>query len=470
MKNHTQNTPDAWNLKVGHFGELMIGNVRAVQLAQKHGTPLHVLEEEGLEHEATGFYNVAQQEYPGKVTVHYPFKCNSTPAVIEIMQHAGFRAEVMTGFELALAQILGFTGNEIIVNGPCKTPEFLQECVDASVRFVIVDSIDEMEDLNGIAEASARRVAILLRVNPDFVPRGMNHGSATGSRVGCAFGLDLKGGEVEEALGRLTGLRGIEFHGFHLHLGTGIRFSQDYADALQCLSRLARVVRQCGRFIRVLDVGGGFASMTSSEFTAQEMFRYQIFGMNPSTPDKSASTHPREFMRKISQAVFEHLGPHCLPELIYEPGRCIVSPHQLLLLGIHRMKERKGVGKWIITDGGLGTLTLPTYYESHDVLLCNDVHRPTTEKVNIIGPACFAGDIVYRNKLMPRVEKGEILAVMDTGAYFLALESSFGFPRAAIVAVRNGMCRVIRARETYAEMAKVDFQREDIQTKNRRES
>jgi len=156
-----------------------------------------------------------------------------------------------------------------------------------------------------------------------------------------------------------------------------------------------------------------------------------------------------------------------LPELVYEPGRCIASQNQFLLLTVHRVKERPGVGKWLITDGGLGTSTLPTYYEHHEVLLCNDVTRPTTEKVTLIGPACFAGDIVYRNKWMPSVRPGEIVAIMDTGAYFTALESSFGFALPAIVAVEGGAFRLVRKRESSHDMASRDLRIYNKQEKER---
>jgi diaminopimelate decarboxylase len=133
-----------------------------------------------------------------------------------------------------------------------------------------------------------------------------------------------------------------------------------------------------------------------------------------------------------------------------------VGPNQLLLLTIHRTKSRPGIGKWIIVDGGLGTVTLPTYYEYHEVLLCDDVRRPLTEKVSIVGPACFAGDIVYRNRFMPCCEPGEILGIMDSGAYFLAFESSFGFARPAIVSVDCAGVHLVRRRETFEDMMERD--------------
>ena len=112
--------------------------------------------------------------------------------------------------------------------------------------------------------------------------------------------------------------------------------------------------------------------------------------------------------------------------------------------------------KWLITDGGVGTVTMPTYYECHKVFLCNDVFLPRKEYVDIIGPVCFAGDVVYRRIKMPEVYTGDVIAITDSGAYFTSWESSFGFPRTAIVAVSGNNHRLIRRREIYSDMAQRD--------------
>lgn len=444
--------PQAWGLEVSEKGELLVGSCSTVELTGAYGTPLHILNEVELQQRAINFREAVESTYEGKTSVHYAFKCNSVPAVVDVIRRAGLKAEVTTEFELGLALHRGYRGEAIIVNGPCKTVSFLQACIRAGVRFMVVDSLDELHDLAAVAAESDARVDILLRVNPDYVARGMNYGSATGSRRGCAFGLDLKGGEVEAALRILRQEESIHFQGFHFHIGTGIRDPRDYGRALRCVPSLLKQARSLGFEVKALDVGGGFASMTTRELTGTELLLYQGFGRLTSTPPDSAEAGWTDFAQVIAAAVSHCFSSDDLPELIYEPGRTITSPTQCLLLTVHRIKERPGVGKWLITDGGLGTVTLPTYYEYHELFLCNEVERPRTEKVTIVGPACFAGDIVYRNKVMPCVSVGEVLAIMDSGAYFTALESSFGFPRPAIVAVNGASHRLVRTRETFDEM------------------
>jgi len=449
--------PKDWGLKVSQNGELMVGNHGVVGLARKFGTPLHVVNESRLLKTAQKFLESASSLFPAKTSVHYAFKCNSVPAVVQTVRSAGLNAEVMTEYELELAVRLGFLPDQIIVNGPCKTNEFLRACVWTRVRLIVVDSIDELRALAGITRELMLGAHILLRINPDVVPRKMNRGTATGSRKGCAFGLDLKGGEVGIAFDVLKEMELVRFEGFHFHIGTGIRDPRDYARSFTRMRSLFEQARSMGFPVRVLDVGGGFASMTTREFTTAEMLAYHGLEVLPKSAVRADCASFDDFAGEVSRAVLRQFPLDDLPELVYEPGRCIVSPNQFLLLTVHRVKDRWGIRKWLITDGGLSTVAMPTYYEYHEVFLANDVGRPRTEKVTIIGPACFAGDVVYRNKLMPEVHPGEILAIMDSGAYFTALESSFGFPRPAIVSVNGSTCRLIRTRETFDEMVARDI-------------
>lgn len=459
--------PKDWGLWTASNGELMVGGFSAVDLAGEYGTPLHVLNEARLEETAHHFRKSMKASYPGKSSVHYAFKCNSVPAVIQTIHRAGLKAEVMSEFELELALRLGYRGEEIIVNGPGKTNSFLEKCLEKRVRFIVVDSLSELTVLNKISEAENREVNVLLRINPDYIPRHMNKGTATGSRKGCAFGLDLKGGEVRSALSLLREMKKVHFWGYHFHIGTGIRDPKDYSQALQCLAPLVAQAHSEGLQIKVMDVGGGFASMTTRELTTREFLVYQGFERLPSGIAKDKSATFEDFAREITCSLLKYFEISELPELISEPGRSIASPNQFLLLTVHHVKTRPRLHKWLITDGGLGTVTLPTFYEYHEIFLANEVRRPKTEKVTIVGPVCFASDIVYRNKWMPRVYPGEVIAIMDSGAYFTALESSFGFPRPAIVAVNRETCRLVRRAESFEDMVCRDIFARPIQKKEK---
>jgi diaminopimelate decarboxylase len=451
-----QLVPENWGLGINGSGELMIGECSCIDLAKTYGTPLHVADEHCMKATAENFLQCFTDIYPGRFSAHYAFKCNPVPGLINLIRQTGFKAEVMSEFELSLASRLGFKGSDIIVNGPYKPDSFLSACIKNDVRLVIVDSFQELQRLNFMAGRFQKSVDILLRINPDYTPKGMNKGSATGSRKGCSLGFDLKSGEAVKILDELPQLDHIRFNGFHFHIGTGIRCPDDYRKALERLKDLVAETNNRGFEVQIMDIGGGFAASRTWEMTTREMLLYQAMDRLPSINNRSYNKGFKDFAKEVTKGISMIFPEGYWPELITEAGRCITSSAQVLLLGVHQVKERAGLKKWLTTDGGIGTVTMPTFYEYHEVFLCKDVHRPRTEYVNINGPGCFASDMVYRNKLMPEVKPGEILAIMDSGAYFTSWESNFGFPRPAVIAVTNGKHRLLRRRETFMDMIERD--------------
>jgi len=451
-RQQTAYEPRDWGLALNAQGELTLGGVSCIHLAREYGTPLHVVDEAGLAHTAQSFLRAFSETWPGRFSAHFAFKCNPVPGVIRIIQQQGFHAEVMSAFELALALRMGFQGQEIVANGPFKPDAFITACLEAKVRLIIADSIAELQRIHQIAGQQGVVAPVLLRINPDYVPKGMNSGTATGSRKGCALGLDLKGGEAVSALELVQKLPHLHFMGLHFHIGSGIRDPEDYYRALLRLQPLVAACRDIHREIAVVDIGGGFAAPLSREMGNWEMLRYAATGALPTAPHIPRFAGFEAFAAAVARGIQELFGTGVVPELIAEPGRSIASAHQILLLRAHQVKERPGVGQWVTTDGGIGTVTMPTYYEFHELFLCNDARRPRDRYLSINGPGCFAADQVYRNKFMPKILPDEVIAIMDSGAYFSSWESNFGFPRPAVVAALQGHTRVLRHRETFDQM------------------
>jgi diaminopimelate decarboxylase len=446
-----------WGLELNSSGELVTGGCSTIELSDIYGTPLHVVNEARLRITAENFLNTMKNMYPGKVSVHYAFKCNPVAGIIKLIKQSGLLAEVMSEFELMLAIRLGYKGDDIVVNGPHKTDRFLSLCINNKVRFINVDSIYELKRINALCNQLKRRTDVLLRINPDFVPSGMNRGSATATRGGSPFGLDMKGGEVNQAVDLVKEMHEINFRGFHIHIGSGIHNTGDYSKALLKLGKLFDDVEKKGCKIEILDVGGGLGVPGSREMTTLELLKYQGLDILPGLNLSKSDTSFDNLAGSVTSTVVNLFRNREMPELIFEPGRCITSSNQMLLLRIHQVKERKGLKKWIITDAGIGTLTMPTYYEYHEVVLCNDVRKKVAEKVTITGPGCFSADIVYRNKPMPDISAGDILAILDSGAYFTSWESTFGFPRPAIISVKNGRHSLLRERESIDHMMSLDI-------------
>ena len=270
-----------WDLEASDHGELIIGGCNTIQLRDVYGTPLHVVNEARLKKTAEDFLETMKLRYSGKISVHYAFKCNPVPGIIKVIRNAGINAEVMSEYELMLALKLGYSGNEIIVNGPYKTDRFITACLENAVRFINVDSLSELERINGLCTELNRNAEVLFRINPDFVPSGMNKGSAAASRSGSPFGLDLKGGEVNRALTMIKEMKRIRFRGFHFHIGSGIQNTDDYRKVLSGLKNILNDAENAGLSVDVMDVGGGLGVPGSREMTTLELLKYQAFDLLP---------------------------------------------------------------------------------------------------------------------------------------------------------------------------------------------
>jgi diaminopimelate decarboxylase len=448
-----------WGFSLGAGGALKVGGVDVLSIARRHGTPLHVIDEEGVRSRARAFRRTFADTYRGATSVHYAFKCNNTPGIAAMVLAEGLKPEVGTEYEWTLARRLGAPVEELIVNGPFKAT-LLERAIREGAGLLVIDSLAELRDAAGIAARVGRRPRILLRINPDYVPQGMNRASATGSRKASVFGLDPRTGELRQALTELHGAKQVHFAGFHCHIGTGIRAPEDYEQPLHRLMDYVAQASAAGHPIEVLNVGGGFGVATSRELSTRQFLVYQATGRLPRPPRPDAFPALDAFARAISAPITArcHRDRLPLPRLIIEPGRAVASSAGLLLVTIGRIKHRAGVGTWAITDGGAGTVAFPLFYEYHEILLCRAPQARRTHTYAIVGPTCHSADWVYRRKRMPALAEGDLLAICDAGAYFTVQESNFGFPRPPIVALRRGAARLLRRRESFEEMVMRDEQ------------
>jgi len=449
--------PEDWGFTTDRDGALRIGGFAAEFLARRFGTPLHAVDLDRLRERARRFRTAFESAYPAPTSTHYALKCNNTPGIVDAVLGEGLRLEVGTLYEWTLALRLGVAPVEIVVNGPFKG-ELVETAVSSGAGYIVADGPRDLELIEAAAGRRGSQAKILLRVNPDCVPRGMNRATATGSRKGSVFGFDLRSGEVDAAIRKVAGAPRLVYGGLHAHVGTGIRRPEDYERPIELLVACADRARRAGLPPGVLDLGGGFGVATSREFKTSEFLLYQAIGRLPSPPDAARFPSVERFAEAMSRAV----GRHCarrglpIPPLLLEPGRAIVSQAGALLLTVGSIKRRRGATTWVIADGGAGTVAFPLYYEYHEILLCRAPRAARPSRYTIVGPACFSADWICRNKRMPPLEEGDVLAVCDAGAYFTVQESNFGFPRPAIVAIEGGRIRELRRRESFDDMVRRD--------------
>ena len=444
-----------WGCGAGPGGELVMDRCAVSELAGEFGTPLHVVHESRLCRTVAAYIRSFRDRYAGEVEPFYAFKCNSVPGVVNTILACGVQSEVMSEYEYWLARRLGASPSEIIVNGPYKPERFLGQLVSEGVKLVVVDSLHELGGLERICTDLKKEVNLLLRLNPDFTPYGMNPATATASRTGAVFGLDLAHDEVRRALdicGRSPYLR---YQGLHVHIGTGCKRAVDYSRAFHRFSDvLLTVKREYGLETEYLDFGGGFGSATAREYKTGEFLLYLGFRRLPSPPRSRDQSDFEAFAEHICGPLETYCGTNGLklPRLILEPGRSLVSSNVIFLMTVLDLKPANGSAWWAVTDGGMWTTTFNPTFEYHEVFLARDVRAPRPNRYHLTGSALYGGDYILHNKKLPVLQRGDVLALMDSGAYFTAMESNFGRTRPAYVAVKQGSVRVLRRRETVEDM------------------
>lgn len=432
--------PALWGASV-ESGRLTVGGCDVATLAQRFGTPLYVIDEVRLRQDFAAFDGAFTALYP-KVEVGCSYKTNPLPGVLRVLHDCGALAEVISHFELWLALELGVAPSRIIFNGPAKTPQAIDLAVGRGVKLINVDNLDEVDLL---ADA-ARRHGVTQ-------PVGVRVVTSVGWQA--QFGLRLHSGEARAAFDRIRAQPQLQPVGLHVHLGTGIKDIPLYLQAIREMLEFARgLERDTGLRLSYFDFGGGFGVPTVQPLGVWDS-RMTLNGYPVGPVETDKTPRPADYARAICALMREYYDEAALPTIAFEPGRAITSQAQSLLLTVLAAKRgRDGVNR-VILDGGKN-LALPTGYEYHEILPATRMSEPLDGQLNFYGPLCHPGDVLAIAKPFPRIEPGDVVAIMDAGAYFVPNQMNFSNPRPAAVMVRDGKAQLIRARESFADIVRLD--------------
>jgi diaminopimelate decarboxylase len=401
-------------------GELTIGGVAATELAERFGTPLVVYCERSLRERARLFRAAAPE-----ALVVYGTKAFANVALLRLLAEEGVGADVSTLGELAFARAAGIEGGQILFHGNNKSDEELRAAADVGA-LVVLDSLDEPE-----RAASAGVGRALVRVTPG-VDAETHEAIRTGHR-GSKFGLDAD--DALEAIQRARGA-GVEVEGLHVHVGSQLLDARAHLQAVVLLADVAERGRdELGWTPAMVDVGGGFG------------IRYVLDEPEPPLG---------ELVRSIVAAVDDGWAAHDLPKprLILEPGRSLVGPAACTLYTVGATK-RAEERSYVAIDGGMSDNPRPQLYGAlYAALLANRAdEEPSATSFTVAGKHCESGDVLIESVRLPEPRRGDLLAVPATGAYTLAMGSTYnGVPRPAAVLVLEGEARPILRRETAADL------------------
>ena len=399
---------------------LAIGGLTAEALAEEHGTPLVVVCEETVRTKARALR--AALGHDGRV--FFGTKAFPNVALLRLLDEEGIGADVASEGELAFARRAGLDGERLVVHGNNKDEAFLRAAA-ASGAPVVLDAPDEA-GLAAAAGVARVLVRVTLGVDAD------THEAIRTGHHGSKFGLPPM--QARRVVAEALDLR-LDVLGVHVHVGSQLA---DFDAQAETIVRLAGFVASCrdelGWTAQVADLGGGFG------------IRHHPADEVPDAVDLAASA------ASTARLAFVEAGlPK--PEIWLEPGRSLVGRAGVTLYrvgSVKRLSERT----WVAIDGGMSDNPRPQLYDArYTALSATRVDEPVDEVVSVAGMHCESGDVLIDDVALPSPRRGDLLAVPATGAYTLAMASNYnGVPRPAAVLVRDGAARVIRARETVAEL------------------
>jgi diaminopimelate decarboxylase len=401
-------------------GVLFIEDVSTVEIAEEYGTPVYVTSKSQLERNIEAY----KRAFP-KAEKLYAVKANNNLALMKIIALSGFGSDVFSSGELYLALLAGFKRERILFNGNSKSDSEIEMGISANVKFS-VDSLDELNTIESIAEREGKKVEIAFRINPDIDPK-THPKIATGLRE-SKFGIPEE--EAIKAYEIALSMKKVIPKGIHCHIGSQILETSPFVSAMRKIGRIAMELEKLGVELEFIDMGGGLG------------IDYE--GRGAITPEDLARDFLPAFEDVLSVLKSE-------PKLWLEPGRSIVGNTTILLTRVNAVK--KGYRNFVAVDAGFNLLIRPAMYGAYHRVLVANKEGGEEDIYTIVGPICESGDVLAKDRKLPKVEKGDLIAILDAGAYGFSMSSQYnGRPRCAEVIVHCSRTALIRERETLSDL------------------
>jgi len=399
--------------------ELVCDGVPLSAIAAAEGTPLYV-------YSAATFrsrYQAIDDAFGGYPhTLHYALKANSTLAIARLLRGLGSAVDANTVWEVEVARQAGFHPSEIVFTGVGKSPAELECAVGLGVKAINVESAGELARVEAIASRLGRTARVAVRVNPDIDAKSHPHIS-TGLKIN-KFGVAL--GEARELLASMRGRPSLKLVALHVHVGSQITSLDPLRRAAALAAGMSRDLQQGGAGLEYVDLGGGLGV----SYDGREV---------PALAD-------------YVSALLEEVRATSLP-IVLEPGRAIAAPAGALLARVIDLKPRTEKTDFAIIDAGMTELMRPALYSAFHRIETVTARADREREYEIVGPVCESSDVVGRDRTLPELHVGDLLAIRDVGAYGSVMASNYNRrPLPAEVLVDGGAWRVIRRRQTVDDM------------------
>lgn len=428
------------SLKINEKNHLEIGGCDTVDLVQKYGTPLYVLDESYIRHMCKTYFNALKENYDDFLVL-YASKVFSCKAIYNIVGQENLGVDVVSMGELLTANSVNFPMNKVYMHGNNKTRAEVEKALELSVNTIVLDGFDEIEFVNSICKEKNKVQKVMLRINPGI--EAHTHEYIQTTRPDSKFGLSIATGLAFDGVKQIIGCDNLDFCGFHCHIGSQITEAEPFKLACEAIIEFsAQVKDKLGVDVKELNLGGGF-------------------GIWYCEHDKEMTDDDyRNFIISIVEVINKAVENKVIskPKLIFEPGRSIVGEAGITLYTVGNQKHIEGLRDYVAVDGGMFENPRYCLYKAdYTAVLANHMDKENEKAFTIAGKCCESGDLLIVDAYLPSMRRGDILAVLSTGAYNYSMASNYNrnlVPPSVIV--KDGKSDYIVKPQTYDQLMQND--------------
>ena len=427
------------NVTVGENGHLYFAGADTVSLAEKYGTPVFLLDDARVRARIREYKEAMQKNFGESSVPLFASKSLSFKEIYRIMAEEGIGTDIVSSGELFTAVSAGFPMERAFFHGNNKTDFDIQYAIENRIGYFIVDSMEELLLIDSYAQKAGIRQKILLRLTPGIDPH--THKKISTGGVDSKFGSAIETGLAEKITKAALSQTNIELCGFHCHIGSQIFDIEPYITAAEImLSFILKMKEKFGFTAKILNLGGGFG-VRYVESDPEISITENINAIGAYIRKKCAETNLR------------------LPIIYMEPGRSIVADAGMTLYTVGTVKEIEGFKNYVSIDGGMTDNPRYTLYQSaYTILLANRANEKADFSCTIGGRCCESGDLIQENVLIPKPKRGDILAVLVTGAYNYSMASHYNrVTKPPVVVLRNGTEKIAVRRERFEDLIACDI-------------
>ncbi len=428
------------NLSVTENGHLLFAGQDAAALLRQYGSPLYLMDEDRIRENCRTYFNAMKASFGEEALPLYASKAASFKEIYRIVKEEGLGIDVVSSGEIYTAAQAGFPLQNAYFHSNNKTDDDIAFAMEQGIGYFVVDNEDELYAIDRIAAKKDLRQPILLRLTPGIDTH--TYEAINTGKVDSKFGSAIETGQAEEITALALKLPSIDLAGFHCHVGSQVFDSDTFLRSAEImLNFIASIRSKYGYTARQLDLGGGYG------------VRYL-----ETDPEIDIAANIHEVAKAVKEKCAALELP--LPAIRLEPGRSIVADAGLTLYTVGTIKKIPGYKSYVSVDGGMSdNPRFALYGADYTVLAAEKMNEPNDFSCSLVGRCCESGDIIQENISLPAsVARGDVLAVLTTGAYNYSMASNYNrIARLPIVMLKGGTSRIVVKRETLEDLIRNDI-------------